>query len=365
MSGQPRPLLVTDDATLLDDVLRLAAAADVDVEVAHATAHARGSWTAAPLVLVGGDLAADMARSKPDRRAGVVLVGENSTSSDPWQQAVDLGAEHVAFLPEAESWLANRMADAAEGTGNEAHTLCVLGGRGGAGASTLAAALALTGARAETRTLLVDGDPLGGGIDLVLGSEDVRGSRWSDFLATRGRVSGPALRGALPQLGRLQVLSWQRDESRAIPAPAMRSVLGAAQRGSDLVVLDLPRWLDEASEEALRRCTAALLVVPAEVRATVAAARVSACAARHAADLRAVVRGPAPSGLSASAIAESLGLPLAGEIRAENGLAAAVDRGEAPIRNRRGPLVQFCNSYIAALSGHGRGAGAVHEQGAV
>ena len=48
-----RPLLLTGDPVLLDDLLRLAASAGVETEVAHDVVAARGSWAAAPLVLVG------------------------------------------------------------------------------------------------------------------------------------------------------------------------------------------------------------------------------------------------------------------------------------------------------------------------
>lgn len=346
MSAEARPLLVTEDPALLDDVLRLAAAADVEIEVAHAAAHARRSWTSAPLVLVGSDMADEMARGRPYRRSGVLLFGGDPDDTEIWQQAVALGVERVVCLPDAEAWVVDRIADAVEGDESAAHTVCVLSGRGGAGASTLATALAVIGARTQRRTFLVDGDPLGGGIDLALGSEDYSGSRWSDFVGTRGRVSGAALRGALPRVGGLLVLSWQRDDTLGIPAEAMGSVLAAARRGSDLVVVDLPRHLDDAAEEALIQCTTALLVVPAEVRATVAAARVAAAASRYSTDVRAVVRGPAPSGLSADVIAQSLGLPLAGQMRAETGLAAAMDRGESPAWSGRGPLADFCASYL-------------------
>lgn len=351
MADDPRPLLVTDDAALLDDILRLAAAADVEIEAVHAAVHARRSWPTAPLVLVGADLADEMGRVKPCRRDGVLLFGDDPDATGIWHQAVALGAEHVIFLPGSESWLVDRMADAVEGDEAEADTVCVLGGRGGAGASTLAAALALTGSRKRLRTLLVDGDPLGGGLDLVLGSEGSAGSRWSDFAGTRGRVSGAALRGALPRVGELLVLSGQRDDSRPVPVEAMRSVLAAARRGSDLVVADLPRHLDDAAKEALADCTTALLIVPAEVRATVAAARVAASAAEYATDLRVVVRRPAPSGLSAAVVAHSLGLPLAGEVRNEPGLPAAMDRGEAPARHGRGPLADFCGAYLGVRPG--------------
>lgn len=79
------------------------------------------------------------------------------------------------------------------------------------------------------------------------------------------------------------------------------------------------------------------------MRATAAAARVAGRAGALCRDLRLVVRGPAPSGLSCAHVVRALGLPLAGELRAEPGLDAALERGEPPGQRPRSPL--------AALSG--------------
>ncbi|CAM5720912.1 hypothetical protein STENM223S_03401 [Streptomyces tendae] len=61
------PLIVTEDTALLDDLLRLCAAAGATPEVHHALPGPRGSWEAAPLVLVGDD-AARRARGAPRDR---------------------------------------------------------------------------------------------------------------------------------------------------------------------------------------------------------------------------------------------------------------------------------------------------------
>jgi secretion/DNA translocation related CpaE-like protein len=341
---------------LLDKLLRLAAAASVEPDVAHDVPAVRRWWATAPLVLVGADLVPHLAGEGTagpaemvlPRRREVVLIGTDLDHPRIWEHAVALGAERVVFLPDAEPWLVDRLADAAEGAAWQALTVAVLGGRGGAGASTMAAALSVTGIRRGMRPLLVDGDPLGGGIDLLLGGEQSNGLRWPDLVGTRGRVSGAALREALPRVDELTVLSWDRGDVLTIPPDAMRAVLEAARRGSDLVVVDLPRRLDPAAEVALGRCDIALLVVPAEVRATASAARVAAAAGLIAADLRLVVRGPAPAGLPAEVIAEALDLPLAGEVRAEPGIDAALERGEPPARRGRGPLAAFCDRFLAA-----------------
>ncbi|HEX6922045.1 MAG TPA: septum site-determining protein Ssd [Actinomycetes bacterium] len=347
-----RPLVVTADPALLDDLLRLAAAAGAEVEVAHDMTAARGSWPGAPLVVLGDDLAAAAARAEPPRRPGVVLVGVDLDDARVWQRAVAVGAETVVFLPDAEKWLVDRLGDSVDGGRGHALSVAVVGGRGGSGATTLAAALAVTAARLHLRCLLVDGDPLGGGIDLVLGGEDASGLRWPDLAATGGRVSGTALRAALPTVGRsgaLTVLSWDRGDALTVPADAMRSVLAAARRTNDLVVVDLPRRVDEAAETALAAADLTLLVVPAEVRATAAAARVAVAVGLVAANVRVVVRGPAPAGLTGPLVAEALGLPLAGWLRAEPGLAESLERGRPPARDGKGPLAAFSAELLRDL----------------
>ena len=112
------------------------------------------SWEAAPLVLVGDDAVRRVRGAA--RRRGVVLVGRDQDDSGVWRRAVEIGADHVLMLPDGESWLVDRIADVAEGVGRPALTVGVIGGRGGAGASTLACALAVTSAREGRRTLLVD-----------------------------------------------------------------------------------------------------------------------------------------------------------------------------------------------------------------
>lgn len=352
--ARPRPLLVTADPELLDDLLRLVAAAGAEAEVAADPAGAVAAWDAAPLVLVGTDAAEKVVRRGLARRAGTVLVGRNLDDATVWRPAVAMGAEEVVFLPDAQPWLIDRITDAVEGSAGPGATVCVVGGRGGAGASTLAAALALTASRRGRRSMLIDADPLGGGLDLVLGQEDAAGVRWPDLAGARGRLHADALRDALPRVGELRLLSWDRGDTLTVPAEAMQTALNAGRRGADLVVVDLPRRPDAAAEIALRAAGPVLLVVPAEVRATASAARVATLLARHTADLRVVVRGPAPARLSADVIAASLGLPLAGQLRPEPGLAAAQERGEPPAGRGRSPLGAFCARFLGGLERDGR-----------
>jgi secretion/DNA translocation related CpaE-like protein len=279
----------------------------------------------------------------------VVLVGTDLDDAGIYSRAVQVGAEDVVFLPDAESRLVRRIADALEGDSSAAFVVATLGGRGGAGATTLAVAMAMTARRLGHSTLLLDADPFGGGVDLVLGGEDTGGLRWAGLVDTRGRVSSAVLQDALPRLRDLSVLSFDRIDPLEVPDAAMRAVLEAGCRSHAVVVVDLPRRIDEVARAVLDRADLTLLVVPAEVRATAAAARVAAAAGLIAADLRVVVRGPAPAKLTAAAVAGCLGLPLAGDLRAEPGITLALERGTPPARRGRGPLATFCGELLGQV----------------
>ncbi|MBT2425190.1 septum formation initiator [Streptomyces sp. ISL-112] len=352
------PLIVTEDVELLDDLLRLCAAAGAEPEVHHGPPGRPGGWERAPMVLVGDDAAA-RCRSAA-RRRGVMLVGRDQDDPDVWRRAVEIGAEYVLRLPDSEGWLVDQIANAAEGVGRPALTVGVIGGRGGSGASTLACALAVSAARSGRRTMLIDADPLGGGIDVLLGGERAEGMRWPDFAHSKGRLGGGALEDSLPALHGLRVLSWGRDDEVAIAPQAVRAVLAAARRLGGVVVVDLPRRVDEGVAEALAQLDLGLLVVPGELRAVAAAQRVASMVRMVLDDVRVVARGPYAAGLDERWVAQAIGLPLVGELPPEPDLLAAQDAGTPPGGSARGPLARFCAQFweqAAAAAGE-RGAAA-------
>jgi len=346
---QPRlPLVVTADTDLLDDLLRLAAAGGSEVEVAADPAGARLRYSAAPLVVIGLDQLEPCRRARLPRRSRVIIAGRGALPADTWALAQHLGTPHVAALPEAEAWLVDRFAErpAPEPQGR---VLAVIGGRGGAGASILAGGLAVTAAKSGHRTLLVDGDPLGGGLDLLFGWEEVEGVRWPALADAEGRVDPPALLEALPHRGDLVLLSFDREQLPAVPSEAMAATLDAGRRGRDVIVADLPRHLDDAAALALQAADRTVLVVPAELRATAAAVRVARAVRLHCDDIVLVVRGPAPGKLRPRDVAQALGLPLAGSLRPDAGMCQALERGEAPAADGKGPLAELCRTLVREL----------------
>ena len=336
MTGQP-PLLVTNDDLLLGDLLRLSAAAGVVLDVAHDVAAGLRGWSGAGLVLVGADMADALAGTRPPRRAQVHVVARGRVPDELFRVALGLGAENVAELPISETWLVEVLTDAGDGIAARGVTIGVLGGSGGAGATVFASALAVTLGR-SWRTLLVDADPLGAGIDRVLGMESLDGIRWDALNNTTGRLSARSLRDALPHRGGVSVLTWAGDRPTGLQAFAVREVLSAGQRGHDAIVLDLPRHPDQVVEEVLSRCDHLVLVCGVTVPAVTSASRVAARLVGVSSAAHLVVRGS--GGVEPGEIARVLQLPLAAAMVDQRGLDEAVDLGAGPVRSRRGALAR-------------------------
>ncbi|MGY0502746.1 septum site-determining protein Ssd [Nocardia sp. FBN12] len=205
-------LVLVRDERLRAEVRRVAAAAErvTDERVMPVGRHA---WAGARMVILDTAAAVAATVAGCPRRSGVVLVTEGEPTVPDWQAATAVGAERVLALPSGAVALVEQFAEHAESRTGEGIVVAVAGAGGGAGASTLAAAIALRGAARRVRrdTVLIDGAPLDGGIDLVLGMENVPGLRWPDLVIEDGRVSAAALHNALPTASAgLAVLSCGR-----------------------------------------------------------------------------------------------------------------------------------------------------------
>ena len=332
------PLLVSADELLVSDVLRLAAAAGVAVDVARHPAAALRRWSAAPLVLVGSDQAAELAITVPARRAAVHVLGHEPLPDVLFRAALAVGAESVAALPASETWLVELLTDIGDGAGTPGLTIGVVAGSGGAGATVFACALALAAA-ARGPALLVDADPLGAGADRVLGLEDRHGVRWDALLQATGRLSARSLRESLPRRGELSVLGWPVEEAASLQPFAMREVLSAGRRGFDAVVVDLPRRTDAVVDEVVSRCDHVVLVAGLTVPAVTAASRISRALLGGGGSAHLVTRGGA-GGVDPAEAAAVLGLPLLVAMGDQRGLDEAVDLGAGPLRSSRGRLAR-------------------------
>jgi len=322
------PLIATADELLLDDALRWCAAVGAVPEVAPDLTATRRSWRQASVVIVGEDLAGDLARAALPRREHVVLLAREP--SRWWPDAIALGAAAVCG-PDEEERILEVLAAALDGRG-EACLVSMIGGSGGVGASTLAVALGLTAQRRGLRSLLFDADPLGGGLELLMGAEGVEGLRWHDFDATHGRLSAGSLADVLPVHHGVSTLSWDRSGTAVLPA-AVPSVLTAAVRGFDLVVADVPRHLDEFGVDIVGRSVLSVLVVAEDI-CGVGAARHVLDRLQQVASSIVVVTVGRPGGIGPAAVSEALGLPVLARHRVDRRIRGAVDRGFGPGRSR-------------------------------
>lgn len=350
-AGSCGVLAILSQPALRDEVDRVAAA--VGLRVVHAGSGSsdqppasRKTWSAAAAVLLDEAAANRCGSGALPRRTHVVLLTATPPATATWAAAIAVGAQHVLTLPAQERELVDELADAAETArdgGCRGEVIAVIGGRGGAGASLFAAALAQTAGSA----LLLDLDPWGGGIDLLLGGETTPGLRWPDLAVQGGRLNWPAVRVALPRHRGVSILSGTRRGYELEPGP-VDAIIDAGRRGGAAVICDLPRRLTDASQTALDTADLVVLVSPCDVRACAATATIAAVLSTINPNMGLAARGPAPGGLRAAEVAEAAGIPLLASMRAEPHIAEQLEHGGLRLR-RRSALAAAARQVLAVL----------------
>lgn len=344
-----RPLVVSRDEQLLDELLRVLAAAGTEPEIAVGGPPLRRAHRDAPLVLLGADVLGSAAVRGLGRRPGVVVVARQELPAPEWAAAVEVGAERVALLPDDETWLLSRAVAAVRTPVARGWVLAVGGGCGGAGASTVAAALAVA---AAPGVVLVDADGWGAGLDLLLGAERVEGLRWPDLTGLRGRVSGDALRACLPEVAGVHVLAAARTAGPGLSEEAVRAVVEAARSEGAPVVVDLPRPGPDGfcapTQTVLAEADLALLVVPARLRAATAARLLVSGPGSPWSAAQLVVR-PVPGGLATDEVADVVGRPVLAELPHDRSAVPRGERGELPAVAPRTPLGAVTRRALARV----------------
>lgn len=323
--SQPRDVLVVAAPGETQDVILSAVAAqDLEAEVLTDLEGVAGPWRAAATVVVADDQAERLVARALPHRGSVYLVGPDRDELSTW--SAPLSAQ-VIPLPEGGAWLGSVLADGAGRA--RAPVVAVVGGSGGVGASTLAAALAqLAGERAGAA--LVDTDALGGGIDLLLGAEQSDGWRWPRLNAAEGHLGD--LRGHLPVVDGVSVVAMARGPALDLAREPLAAIVASLRAWHALVVLDPGRSGSPAAREAVRLAGRQLVLVAPGVRGAASARQTVAALDLDRAEL--VLRGRR-GGLPADLVAEAVGRPVLGRLPEEPGLANAAERGEPPARGSR------------------------------
>lgn len=344
--GSSGVLAVLTDARLRDELDRVAAAVGVRVVHAGGSSVSRKTWAAAAAVVLDAAAADRCGRAALPRRAHVTVLTGGDPATATWAAAIAAGAQHVLRVPGQEDELIRGLAEAADSArddGPRGDVVAVIGGCGGAGASVFAVALALGAADA----LLVDLDPWGGGVDLLLGSETTPGVRWPDLALQGGRLVWSAVREALPRHRGVSFLSGTRH-GYELDAGPVDAVVDAGRRGGVTVACDLPRRLTDAVQVALEAADLVVVVTPCDVRACAASAAIAPVLTAINPNLGLVVRGPSPGGLRAAEVADITGLPLLASMRAQSQLDDQLEHGGLRV-GRRSALASAAGHVLAVL----------------
>lgn len=356
MAG-PELLAITTDEVLADDLLRLGAAAGARTRLVPDALAAASFWSFSDMVVLDPAAIGQVAAMGLPPRARVVAVTSAPVPGRVWQEAMAIGAHTVVTLPDGERWLVEAIAEAATSSGAAAPIISVLGARGGAGASVLAAGLARVAAAEGLAVYLVDLDPAGFGLNVLLGVDRVEGNGWDDLSAAVGRIPPRSLRSGLPLVAGIRLLTWTSAPAMLPPDGVVGSVLDSAARDADVVVVDLGRWLcadgaapRQQAVEVLSRSTQVLIVSPADVRSALGARRMLASGVLAGLPLGLVVRGPSPGALSGEDLAEALELPLVAHMPAESRLDRCLEDGLPPGRSRSGPLLGTCLRLLRGVA---------------
>ena len=374
-------LTLLADPELADNTDRVAAA--VGLRALRIQTPNRKSWNSAAAAVIDEDGARRCTRAGMPRRDGVFVLGTSDSSPSIWEAAIEVGAQKLVVVPAQEAELVRYLAEAAEAgsiASRRGPVIAVAAGRGGGGASVFAAALAQSAVdrsavaqsavaqsavdrsavaqsavdrSAGTQSagggaLLVDLDPCGGGIDLLLGTETAPGLRWPELADASGRLSWTAVREGLPRYRDVSVLSCTRTYHE-IEAGAAAAIIGAGRRGGATVVCDMPRSLTTAALCALEVADLVAIVTSCDVRGAAATSAVAGVIRSVNPNVGLVVRGPAPGGLRAVEVADIAAVPLLAAMRPEPMLDRQLEQRGMRLAHRS-PLATAARKVLGTLN---------------
>jgi secretion/DNA translocation related CpaE-like protein len=228
-----------------------------------------------------------------------------------------------------------------------ARIIGVVGGSGGVGASVLSAAVAVRAALAGLRPVCLDGDRLGGGLDVTLGLEQEPGVRWPDLASARGRVDGPELLRRLPSVDGVCVLSFDRGRDVSLSAEVVHEVLIALSLAADLVVVDLPRPDHEVFTALASSVDAMVLLAGSGIGDLAGASAIAEHLVRACPDVCLCLRTSGKGSHFADTVAGALDLPLLTVVREEPSLAADLLHGIPPGSSAKGALATAADRVLA------------------
>lgn len=311
-------LIAITDPLLHPEATHAAAATGCDVQsctdprdIARFAARAR-------TILVDASTAAHVGACRPS--APVIFLAPDPGPID-YEAALSCHADAAFIVPAQAGELLAALGRDGDGRAEGVRApgaLAVVGAVGGVGTSTLAAALA----RELAPSVLVDGKPAGGGIDLLLGLEEQPGVRWPDLRLGAGVVDAADIVAALPEThDGVAVLSGARSSVPWTFEDSAIETVDQALRGTRPVVID--GAVPETAE-------CAVVVTAAEVRAAAAAVGLVADLAARGIPYAVVLRHRGWSSLEARDIERMLHADILCELPTVRRLAREVELAGLP-----------------------------------
>jgi secretion/DNA translocation related CpaE-like protein len=310
--------LVSSDSSLIHLVQASAATSGSSVAIVSHREDVRELWRRSSFVLIGSDMVEQVSTWGLPRREQVFLVGSQGSQEVLCRWSAPLAAS-IIRLPEGAPWL-SRVISGVTSENRQATVVAVRSGAGGVGVSTLCVGLALGGAAQAKKVALIDADPYGGGVDLLMGAENNPGWRWDKLRNAVGQIAD--ISSMLPRSDSVTLVSMERKNPSPIPPQAFEAVVDCLARSHHLVIIDAGRVgipLDTVSKsvvvttKSVRALAATRLVVEENI------CRESGLVVRQ-----------LGGSLHAREASRALGLPLIGVIPQWSDLPRLADRGIPP-----------------------------------
>jgi pilus assembly protein CpaE len=242
--------------------LKVVSAADEASGLARAVReHRPDAAVVSPGLLDGGDV---------DGAALLVVAARETTST--LRAALRAGARGFYLWPDERERLAQdaeRAARPPEERPSPGQAVAVFGPRGGVGATFLATNLAAACAARDADTVLVDLDPFFADVTSALGIDEEGASTIAELAPVADELTGEHLDRVVHRhpLGFGTLLAPHRPLEQGLDPAVVSASVRALRARHEVVVLHLPRALDDATRAALEAADLVLLVVTLDVLA--------------------------------------------------------------------------------------------------
>lgn len=328
-------LLISEDQKLITELQKIAAVTQCSLEINSKLNNSE--LKVAHTVLI--DAALDISVEHPE----VVLVTFGEPGLQIWQKAVATGAKYVAFLPDAREWLIQNLIPRPN---KNSRIIGVLGASGGLGCSLIASSIAANFATSKKSALLVETDLFSGGLDVLWGIEETKGSRWSDLINHSNQILPIDIFRSLPKSDDVSLLSSDSKDSRH--PENLSKTIEELSSTSDLVVIDLPKPAHPEFENLFGLCTEIVLLVGSTIK-SISAANQLLIQYLDSTKILLVVRNLPGTNLSALNIAKTLKLELIGQLTSDQKITEHIEQGLSPAKITSSSWRKSINEICANL----------------